>query len=207
MMAILKQITQEKEQNLMVLLLEKWEGSIVFPHQLVVKKSLMLIMLIGAAIFSPFVAVSRLPMDIAAFIGTADVAPWVVLVMIISSYSILGCFIHNIPLLLLTIPVFFPIVMGLGYDPIWFGVIVVVLGEIAIITPPVGINLYIVKGVAEYIPLSTIYKGIMPFIMVLLFSVSLLVAFPKLSTFLPELVKGLWFRICLEVICYRLANC
>ena len=81
--------------------------------------------------------------------------------------------------------------MGLGYDPIWFGVIVVVLGEIAIITPPVGINLYIVKGVAEYIPLSTIYKGIMPFIMVLLFSVSLLVAFPELSTFLPELVTGL----------------
>ena len=156
-----------------------------------VTTSLMLIMLIGAAIFSPFVAVSRLPMDIAAFIGTADVAPWVVLVMIISSYSILGCFIPNIPLLLLTIPVFFPIVMGLGYDPIWFGVIVVVLGEIAIITPPVGINLYIVKGVAEYIPLSTIFKGIMPFIMVLLFSVSLLVAFPELSTFLPELVKGL----------------
>lgn len=168
----------------------KWKALNTALTNTVITTSLMLLMLIGAAIVSPFVAVSRLPMNVAAFIAAVDVPSVVVLALIIISYSILGCFMPNIPLLLLTIPVFFPIVVDLGYDPIWFGVIVVLLGEIAIITPPVGINLYIVKGVADDIALSTIFRGIFPFILVLLVGIIILVAFPGLSTFLPTLMKG-----------------
>lgn len=152
--------------------------------------SLMLLMLIGAQIVTPFLAVSRLPMNLASFIGGLELPPAAILTLIIISYSFLGCFMPNIPLLLLTIPIFFPIVLALGYDPIWFGVIVVLLGEIAIITPPVGINLYIVKGVAPDVPLATIFRGVMPFVIILFMGMVILIVFPELSTFLPRLMKG-----------------
>ena len=152
--------------------------------------SMMLLMLIGAQIVTPFLAVSRLPMNLASYIGGLALPPAAILTFIIISYSFLGCFMPNIPLLLLTIPIFFPIVLALGYDPIWFGVIVVLLGEIAIITPPVGINIYIVKGVAPDVPLATIFRGVMPFVIILFMGMGILIVFPELSTFLPNLVKG-----------------
>ncbi len=152
--------------------------------------SMMLLMLIGAQIVTPFLAVSRLPMNLASYIGGLALPPAAILTFIIISYSFLGCFMPNIPLLLLTIPIFFPIVLALGYDPIWFGVIVVLLGEIAIITPPVGINIYIVKGVAPDVPLATIFRGVMPFVIILFMGLGILIVFPELSTFLPNLVKG-----------------
>jgi len=156
----------------------------------VITTSLMLLMLIGAAIVSPFLAVSRLPMIVASSIAELELAPVVILMIILFSYTVLGCLMPNIPLLLLTIPLFFPIIVSLGYDPIWFGVIVVLLGEIAIITPPVGLNIYIVKGVAPDVPLSTIFRGVLPFILILAVGMVILVAFPQLSTFLPTLMKG-----------------
>ncbi len=152
--------------------------------------SMMLLMLIGAQIVTPFLAVSRLPMNLASYIGGLALPPAAILTFIIISYSFLGCFMPNIPLLLLTIPIFFPIVLALGYDPIWFGVIVVLLGEIAIITPPVGINIYIVKGVAPDVPLATIFRGVMPFVIILFMGMGILIVFPELSTFLPNLMKG-----------------
>ena len=152
--------------------------------------SMMLLMLIGAQIVTPFLAVSRLPMNLASYIGGLALPPAAILTFIIISYSFLGCFMPNIPLLLLTIPIFFPIVLALGYDPIWFGVIVVLLGEIAIITPPVGINIYIVKGVAPDVPLATIFRGVMPFVIILFMGMIILIVFPELSTFLPNLMKG-----------------
>ena len=91
-------------------------------------------------------------------------------------------------LLTLTIPIIFPAVVSLGFDPIWFGVLFVVVGEMGVITPPVGINVYVIKGVAPDVPLSTIFRGIFPFLFALVICMALLMAFPQIATFLPGLI-------------------
>jgi len=109
--------------------------------------------------------------------------------MILVIYFILGCFIDALALVLLTIPIFFPVVVNaLGYDPIWFGVVVVLVVAMGVITPPVGMNVYIIKGVAPEIPLETIFKGIWPFLGAIIVCIILLMIFPGIATFLPELL-------------------
>ena len=103
-------------------------------------------------------------------------------------YLFLGMFFDAISMIALTMPVMFPAVMALGYDPIWFGVIVVLMCEIGLITPPVGINCYVVAGVSPDIPLETIFKGIIPFVVVNLLAAGILMAFPQLVLFLPNLM-------------------
>ncbi len=90
-------------------------------------------------------------------------------------------------LITLTIPIFYPAVLALGFDPIWFGVIIVLVTEIGVITPPVGVNVYVIKGIAEDVPLETIFKGILPFLGALIIAVGILMAFPEIATFLPSL--------------------
>ena len=90
-------------------------------------------------------------------------------------------------LITLTIPILYPVVLTLGFDPIWFGVIIVLVTEIGVITPPVGVNVYVIKGIAEKVPLETIFKGIIPFLIALIIAVGILLAFPQIATFLPGL--------------------
>jgi len=109
--------------------------------------------------------------------------------VILFIYLILGCFIDALALVLLTIPIFFPIVVTtLGYDPIWFGVIIVMVVAMGVITPPVGMNVYVIKGVAPDIPIEVIFRGIWPFLIALAICLIVLVAFPKIVTFLPDLL-------------------
>jgi TRAP-type C4-dicarboxylate transport system permease large subunit len=104
-----------------------------------------------------------------------------------SIYLVLGCFIDALALVLLTTPIFYPVaVTTLGYDPIWFGVIIVMVVAMGVITPPVGMNVYIIKGVAKDIPLETIFGGIWPFLIAQIVCLALLIAFPQIATFLPE---------------------
>ena len=112
-----------------------------------------------------------------------------VMVVIIFIYFLGGFFMDSMALIVLTIPIFFPLVMKLGFDPIWFGVIIVLVGEMGVITPPVGVNVFVIKGIAPDVPLETIFKGIFPFLAALIVAVAILIAFPQIATFLPELAS------------------
>ena len=90
-------------------------------------------------------------------------------------------------LITLTIPILYPVILALGFDPIWFGVIIVLVTEMGVITPPVGVNVYVIKGIAEDVPLETIFKGIIPFLIALIVTIGILMGFPQIATFLPSL--------------------
>lgn len=142
--------------------------------------------LIGAWIFSNFVNIAGLPEALRAAVTAYDVAPWVVMAMIIAIYIVLGCIFESLSMLLLTVPIFFPLVTGLGFDPVWFGIIVVVVTEISLITPPVGLNVFVLKGVVGDVSTGTIFRGVTPFWMVDILRLILLLAFPTLVLFLPS---------------------
>jgi len=112
-----------------------------------------------------------------------------IIALIIVFYLIAGCFVDALALVLLTIPIFQPVIQQLGYDLVWFGVIIVVVTQMGVITPPVGVCAYIVTGIAPDIPLQTVFKGALPFLLALIIAAALLIAFPQISLFLPELMK------------------
>jgi TRAP-type C4-dicarboxylate transport system permease large subunit len=112
------------------------------------------------------------------------------LLMILGIYVLLGMFMNGIGMLLLTLPVVFPAVMALGYDPIWFGIILVKMVEIGLITPPIGLNCFVVAGVRPDIPLQEIFKGVWPFVVADIATVGLFIAFPEIILFLPRMMMG-----------------
>ncbi len=158
------------------------------------KTSCMVLMLVGGAvIFGKFLAVTRIPYNIASWIGGLDLPAIVVLGMVVLVYFIGGCFMDSLALVMLTVPIFFPLVTGLGYDPIWFGIIIVMVTEMGVITPPVGINVYVVYGVARGLPdggmtLESIFKGIAPFMLAVLIGTIILALFPQIILYLPNLM-------------------
>lgn len=142
--------------------------------------------LIGAWIFSNFVNLAGLPEGLLALVTALDLGPWVVMGMILIIYILLGCIFESMSMLLLTVPIFFPLVTSLGFDPVWFGIIVVVVVEISLITPPVGLNVFILKGVVGDVSTGTIFRGVTPFWLVDIVRLILLLAFPTLVLFLPS---------------------
>ena len=141
--------------------------------------------LIGAWIFSNFVNIAGLPESLLATVTGYDVEPWVIMLMILLIYIALGCVFESLSMLLLTVPIFFPLVRDLGYDPVWFGIVVVVVTEISLITPPVGLNVFILKGVVGDVSTGTIFKGVTPFWVADIFRLAILVLFPAIVLFLP----------------------
>ena len=142
--------------------------------------------LIGAWIFSNFVNIAGLPEALLSVVSKYNVEPWAVMAMILVIYIILGCVFESLSMLLLTVPIFFPLVRDLGFDPVWFGIIVVVVTEISLITPPVGLNVFILKGVVGDVSTGTIFRGVTPFWIADLFRLALLVAIPAIVLFLPS---------------------
>jgi C4-dicarboxylate transporter DctM subunit len=143
----------------------------------------------GATIFGHFMAVTRVPFELSEWLGAMEVSPKVIMGFIIFGYLIGGCFMDSLALITLTVPILYPVILKLGFDPIWFGVIIVLVGEMGVITPPVGINVYIIKGVAEDVPLETIFKGIFPFLVALIVCAVILIIFPQIALFLPGLMQ------------------
>lgn len=153
--------------------------------------AMIMFMLAGAVMFGRFMAISRVPFELANWVGTLPLPAFAIMGMILFIYLILGCFIDALALVLLTIPIFFPVVVDtLGYDPIWFGVIVVLVVAMGVITPPVGMNVYVIKGVAPEVPLETIFKGVWPFLVTIVICLILLMIFPGIATYLPQLLSG-----------------
>lgn len=151
--------------------------------------AMIMLLIAGAMIFGRLMAISRLPFELATLAGSLPLPPFAVMAIILFIYLILGCLIDALALVLLTIPIFYPIAVNtLGYDPIWFGVIIVMTVAMGVITPPVGMNVYIIKGVAPDISLEVIFKGIWPFLWAIIIALAILIAFPQLATFLPGLI-------------------
>ncbi len=150
---------------------------------------MVMIIVTGAVIFGHFLAVTRIPYDLAGWVAALPLPRFLIMMVIITVYLIGGCFIDALALILLTVPIFYPVILALNYDPIWFGVIIVLVTQMGVISPPVGINVYVVKGVAPEIPLATIFRGVIPFLIALIVGSIILIAIPQISIFLPGLMS------------------
>lgn len=150
---------------------------------------MILVIVAGATIFGHFLAVTRIPFEIAGWISELKLPSWMIMMFIIFAYLAGGCLIDSLALIMLTVPIFFPVVNHLGYDPIWFGVVIVLITQIGVITPPVGINVYVVSGVARDVPLGVIFRGVLPLLAALVAGTFLLIPFPWIALFLPSLMK------------------
>ena len=144
--------------------------------------------LIGALLFANFINFTDFPQTLLAFAQQFAETPWMVIVAILLIYVILGCVFESLSMILLTVPIFFPLVEGLGYDPIWFGIVVVVVTEISLITPPVGLNVFVLKGVLPDVRTGAIFRGVTPFWIADLFRLALIVSVPGLSLWLASFV-------------------
>jgi tripartite ATP-independent transporter DctM subunit len=151
--------------------------------------AMMFVILFGALAFSNFIEAAGLPTALSRWIAGLDVPPLVVILVIVAIYLVLGCALESISMVLLTVPIFFPIVIGLKYDPIWFGILVVVVTEISMITPPVGLNIFVINAMAPEVPTGAIIRGLLPFVGAEVALVLVLMAVPELATFLPSLMR------------------
>jgi tripartite ATP-independent transporter DctM subunit len=169
-----------------------WKGLVKSLYETLRTSAMIMFLVAGAVVFGKFLAVTRIPFDVASWVGSFDLPAWMVMSMIVGIYFIGGCFMDALALIMLTIPVFFPVVLSLGYDPIWFGIIIVLVTQLGVITPPVGINVYVVYGVAQQLvpgmDLEAIFKGIMPFLAAIVAGIAILMLFPALITWLPGLM-------------------
>ena len=147
---------------------------------------MLFMILIGALIFANFINFTTLPADLKHYVQYFDLSPLAVIVAICGLYILLGCVLESMSMILLTVPVFYPLVQHLGFDLIWFGIIVVVVTEISFITPPVGMNVIVLRGLLPEVPIRTMFAGVMPFVVADFFRLGVLIAFPVISTLLPR---------------------
>lgn len=142
-----------------------------------------------ATIFGHFMAITRAPFSLSEWVGGLPIHPTGIMVLIMAIYLIGGCFMDSLALVTLTIPILYPIVTNMGYDPIWFGILIILAAEMGVITPPVGVNVYVIKGVAKDVPLHTIFLGIAPFLIALILCTVILLFVPQIALVLPNLAK------------------
>jgi tripartite ATP-independent transporter DctM subunit len=141
--------------------------------------------LVGASIFSYFFTMTRVTHNLVEWVGMLDVSRWVIIVLILSGYIVLGSFMDQIAILVLTIPVVLPLIKSLGFDPLWFGVVKIVTAEVGMITPPIGLNCFIVARYANR-PVVEVFHGILPHFVAHLFAIAIFVAFPDVVLWLPS---------------------
>jgi tripartite ATP-independent transporter DctM subunit len=158
--------------------------------QTVRTSSLAFLILIGAHIFNPFLALTQIPEDLAKLLVDLELPRWGVMLILMAAYIVLGTFLEGFAMLVLTLPIVHPLILALGYDPVWFGVMMVVVLEMGLISPPVGVNVFVVKGVAEDVPLRQIFAGIIPFWIAMGVCLLILMAFPQIALFLPNTMIG-----------------
>ncbi len=148
--------------------------------------ALVFLILVGAHIFNPFLALTHIPTDLAELLVGMELPRLAVLAILLAAYIVLGMFLEGFAMLVLTLPIVHPIILTLGYDPIWFGVVMVIVLEMGLISPPVGVNVFVVKGIAEDVPMTQIFAGILPFWIAMAACLAILVAFPDIALFLPD---------------------
>jgi tripartite ATP-independent transporter DctM subunit len=166
-----------------------WRGLLSALDQTVRTTGMVFFIVIGADLFGYFMALSQMPMALAAWLGQMKVAPVVVLWAIIVTYILLGALMDELAMILLTVPIFFPVITAVGYDPIWFGTVIVVVVQIGLVAPPIGLNVFVIGGMARDVPLWTIYRGVMPFLAGMIVLLILLTLWPGLALLLPSTMK------------------
>lgn len=166
-----------------------WKGLVDSMVDTLKISSMVFFLVTGAIIFGRFLAVTRIPFIVAEFAAGLPVSPYVILAFVLVIYLIGGCFMDSLGFLVLTIPIFFPLGIELGFDPIWFAIILTMVTTMGAITPPVGVNIYVVKALAPQIELSTIFKSISFFLMACIVCIIILIIFPDIVTIIPEMAR------------------
>ncbi len=167
----------------------RWQGFIQSLSDTTKISCMIMTIVTGAVVFGHFMAITRVPYELAAWVSSLPLPRYAIMVVIIVVYLIGGCFMDALAMIMLTIPIFFPVVQALAFDPIWFGVVIVLITEMGVITPPVGVNVYVVYGVAKDVPLEDIFKGVFPMLAALLVCNLILLLFPQIALFLPSLMR------------------
>ena len=151
--------------------------------------SMLFLILIGALMFAEFVNITTMPADLKALVSRLGLSPVEVVALICAIYVVLGTAMEELSMVLLTMPVFFPVIVQLGFDPVWFGIIIVCVVEIGLISPPVGMNMFVLKTLLPEVPTGTVFRGVMPFMWADVVRLAILVAFPVISLWLPSLMR------------------
>jgi tripartite ATP-independent transporter DctM subunit len=155
-----------------------------------IRLSVMLfLILIGATLFGKFLALSQIPTALTESVASLDVSPFIILGLILIVYLILGTFMEGIAIMVLTLPIVYPLITQLGFDGMWFGVIMVMVLNIGLLTPPLGLSVYIISGVVKDVPIEKIFRGVIPMLVTMVLFTILLVIFPEIVTYLPGLIK------------------
>jgi C4-dicarboxylate transporter, DctM subunit len=144
--------------------------------------------ILGAMLMSYFLAVTQLPVALSNLVNGLDISPYLIWFFVVILYLFLGCLMDEIGMLLLTVPILYPLMIGMGFDPIWFGIMVVIVCEMGMIVPPVGMNVFVIKGMAPDVPTYSIYRGILPFLYMDLLEIIVLTAFPVVVLWLPQVL-------------------
>jgi len=148
--------------------------------------SMLFMILIGALVFANYINFTSLPFDLTSFVEQFRVHPIMVVVAICAIYVVLGTAMEELSMVLLTVPIFFPLVIQLGFDPVWFGILIVVIVEIGLISPPVGMNLFVLSSLLPEVPTPTLFRGVIPFVVADVVRLGILIAFPAISLWLPS---------------------
>lgn len=151
--------------------------------------SMLFMILIGAMMFASFINYTTMPGDLRTFVQQFGAQPWMVIAAICIVYVLLGTAMEELSMILLTVPLFFPVITGLGYDPVWFGVLVVIVVQIGMISPPVGMNIFVVKNMLPKVTIGQVFRGTTPFTVALVVMLALMIAFPQLATWLPGYMR------------------
>jgi tripartite ATP-independent transporter DctM subunit len=151
--------------------------------------AMLFMILIGALIFADFINITSMPADLKGFVARFELHPVLVVSAIMVIYVLLGTAMEELSMVLLTLPIFFPLIVGMGLDPVWFGVLIVCIVEIGLISPPVGMNLFVLSTLLPGVPTTTVFRGVLPFMTADVVRLAILIAFPVISTYLPGLMK------------------
>jgi tripartite ATP-independent transporter DctM subunit len=165
-----------------------WKGFLEGLYSSTRTTCMILMIVSGATVFGHFLAVSTIPSTLSSWVVGLPLPTWGIMLVIMFFFFIGGCFMDALGMILLTIPIFYPVAIAIGYDPIWFGVVIVLVTELGVITPPVGINVYVVSGIARNVPLEVIFKGTFPFVLTLVTYLVIMILFPQIALFLPSFV-------------------
>lgn len=165
-----------------------WKSFMSVMKDSIKSTAMVYLILVGADVFGKFLALTQLPMNLAGYIEALNVSRYVIILIIILVYAVMGCFMDALPMITLTVPIFLPVIQSLQFDPIWFGVLCIVVMQLGFITPPVGTCSYVIAGVIKDVSLGTVFRGVIAFVPAMLIGAVLLVIFPDIVLFLPSVL-------------------
>jgi tripartite ATP-independent transporter DctM subunit len=176
---------------LIALIMRRWtrQAFVSAVRETVSLTGVMFFILIGAMVLALFVTVSNMPIVISKLLIAMPLGKWGVFILVMLFYLGIGCIMNIFPAIMITLPMIFPIIFALGFDPVWFGVVMVIMMEMGQITPPIGINVFGIANVARDVPMGSIFKGIVPFLIMMALAIVILSVFPQIALFLPDLMK------------------